>query len=137
MKIITIDESTKNPLELMQVKGYLWEAPEEIETVAKDCKLWHLIGWHDSNRFGFYHKKKAATIELSNVKKVAVNYMTRAKGMGWVALEVEYKDKGGVLSILESKFYKQEALDWFIEKIQALQEAIGLEIEVNNYGPDC
>ncbi|UIP26787.1 hypothetical protein [Photobacterium sp. TLY01] len=137
MKIITIDESTKNPLELMQVKGYLWKAPEEIEATAKEGKFWHLIGWHDSNRFGFFHKKKAVTIELCKVEKVAINYMTRAKGMGWIALEVEYKNKGGSLSILESNTFKQEALDWFKEKTEVLQEAIGLEIEVNNYGLDC
>ncbi|WP_299976194.1 hypothetical protein [uncultured Pseudoteredinibacter sp.] len=137
MKIITIDEKTKSPLELMQAQGYLWKAPEEIEAAAKGVKLWHLIGWHDSSRFGFYKKKKAVTIELCKVEKLSINYMTRAKGMGWVALEVEYKGKGGVLPILESKIYKNEALDWFKEKIDLLQEATGLEIEVNNYGPDC
>ncbi|UXI04191.1 heparinase II/III-family protein [Photobacterium sp. TY1-4] len=137
MKIFTIDESTKNPLELTQVKGHLWKAPQEVEALAKNGKLWHLIGWHDSKQFGFYHKRKAVTINLREVEIVSINYMTRAKGKGWVALEVKYHDNVGVYPILESKTYKKEALEWCMEKIEVLQEAIGLEIEVNNYGHDC
>lgn len=137
MKIITVDKSTKNPLELMQAKGDLLSAPEEVENTAKEGKLWYLIGWRDPHQFGFYHKKKAVAIDRSKVEKIAVSYMTRAKGQGWVALEVKYKEQGGLVPILESKVFKQEALDWFNDKMDVLQEVIGLEIEMHNYGPDC
>ena len=120
MKIITIDCPTNTALTLLQPKDFVCNTPEEVVAATKAGKPSDLIGWHDEGSFGFYHKKKAVTIELSKLENAAVTYMTRAKGTGWIALEIEHKDKRGILPILESKAYKQEALGWFKDKSEVL-----------------
>lgn len=138
MKIEIIETSVSLPLELMQAEGYSHEAPQEVIAEAEKGKLWYLLVWRDDahDSFGFYHIGKAVTITSSIVKDVSVNYMSRAKGTGWVALEASYKNQAGLYPILESKTFRQDAIDWFKAKISNIERVLGLQIKVNDYGPD-
>jgi len=138
MEIQIIDTTASLPVELTHFDIISSVAPVVIVDAAKQQKIWHLIAWADnqSNSFGFYHKRKAVTFEKSEIKSVGISFMTRAKGQGWVALEVVLKNKEGIHPVFESKVFDEKAVPWLLKHKLIFEKLFGHQIEVNDYGGD-
>lgn len=136
MKIVVIDDSVKNPVELKESKEFSYTPTGKIKEYIEAGKLWHFIAWSNNEKIGFSHKGKVLSLNHSHIKSVAINYVEPAKGDGWVSLVVILLEANGYCSLIESSTYSEKALNWFLENKKTLENLFNKTITINDRGKD-
>lgn len=67
--------------------------------------------------------------------RISIGSMQRAKGPGFVALEIS-APKGSPVAVLHSDSYSEPLLSWLVLHRAALSSIFGCAVEIENWGSD-
>lgn len=102
------------------------------------ARLWHLIAWSDgdSGTVGLWHKGRSIVFQRIELDGLSIEFMRRAKGLGWVALEARVRGQWPPVPLLQTKSFNPAALAWLMQHQRQISQVFGHDIPVHDRGPD-
>jgi hypothetical protein len=109
-----LEKSVAFPFELNPMASRHTGIPVEVSSHCVNFKPWFLVAWNDevSRTVGLLHKNKVIVLQRDEGLELAVNFMRPAKGVGLVDLDVFLKPQQRWLNLLQSSYFRQDAVDW-------------------------
>lgn len=138
LRIETLHETGGLPLEIGLSAAKDSPLPLGVTERARSSRLWHLIAWSDdeSRTLGFWHKGRSIALALNETDGLSVEFMRRAKGPGWVALEARVRGKQAQVSLLQATSFNPDALAWLLLHQPKLSQVFGFDIAMHDRGSD-
>jgi hypothetical protein len=137
-RIEILRENVGLPLELGPSASGGALLPAFVADRVKQGRLWHLIAWSDgeSGTVGLWQKGQSIVLRQSELDGLSIEFMRRAKGLGWVALEASVRGQSPPVSLLQAMSFNPDALDWLLQHQAKISQVFGHHTVLNDLGSD-
>ncbi|HYQ24364.1 hypothetical protein [Stenotrophomonas sp.] len=140
MKILTLATRLNAPLRLYTGSPdmvAIKHLPDPVAAAIAPAPRGHLLAWSaaDLGVAGFTQNLRSVVLPFP-MRSAGIGSMQPAKGRGFVMLYARTSDTG-MIHILGSETFQQDALDGLLAQQAALGELLGCTLSVDDWGFDC
>lgn len=116
-----------------------WARPINASERAEFSKLLkrHLVVETHDACIKFFLKEKAVEIPIHEILEAKLLYFRRAKGPGWISLEIKNTNANQLVRLLEIGEFSEAGLAWFQTQTSKLESWMKTSIDVIDCGFDC
>ncbi|WP_028102027.1 hypothetical protein [Pseudoduganella violaceinigra] len=134
-----LDGSDALPFQIPAGRGNHAGVPASVSKLVAEAKPSQLVAWKDSisNTIGFARNTRTIVIDAGSVDGLAICFMRKAKGTGFVSLEAKLQDIPTPLLLFEIGQFDAPGLQWLSERAGQFEKMFGVPVKIEDYGYDC